>query len=100
MKACRPPDRNGPNTSVDRMTSTRSTNTRTGRSKSAGRASKPAVAGIAPEPSGPAAADLGDRIAMSAYYRAQARGFAPGAELDDWLAAEREILTQEMTTGL
>jgi hypothetical protein len=30
-------------------------------------------------------------IAAAAYYRAQRRGFAPGAEVDDWLAAEREI---------
>jgi len=30
-------------------------------------------------------------IAQAAYYRAQARGFAPGRALDDWLEAEREI---------
>lgn len=30
------------------------------------------------------------RIAESAYYRAEARGFSPGYELDDWLAAEAE----------
>ncbi len=30
-------------------------------------------------------------IAEAAYYRAQARGFAPGGELHDWLAAEKEI---------
>lgn len=30
-------------------------------------------------------------IAEAAYYRAQRRGFAPGAELQDWLAAEAEI---------
>lgn len=29
-------------------------------------------------------------IAVAAYYRAQARGFEPGYELDDWLAAEQE----------
>ena len=29
--------------------------------------------------------------AIAAYYRAEARGFAPGEELDDWLAAERDI---------
>jgi hypothetical protein len=27
---------------------------------------------------------------MAAYYKALARGFAPGHELDDWLAAEKE----------
>jgi hypothetical protein len=30
------------------------------------------------------------RIAERAYRRAEQRGFAPGRELDDWLAAERE----------
>lgn len=30
-------------------------------------------------------------VARAAYYRAQARGFAPGHEMDDWLAAEREL---------
>lgn len=31
-------------------------------------------------------------IAAAAYYRAQQRGFAPGHELDDWLAASEEVL--------
>ena len=39
--------------------------------------------------------DRPHRIAVSAYYRAEARGFAPGYEMDDWLAAEREIDTGE-----
>jgi hypothetical protein len=30
-------------------------------------------------------------IAIAAYYRAERRGFAPGNELADWLAAEREV---------
>jgi hypothetical protein len=30
-------------------------------------------------------------IAVAAYFHAEARGFAPGLELEDWLAAEREI---------
>jgi hypothetical protein len=30
-------------------------------------------------------------IAEAAYYRSAARGFVPGHELDDWLAAEAEI---------
>lgn len=33
-------------------------------------------------------------IAEAAYYRAQKRGFVPGRELDDWLAAEAEISGQ------
>ena len=31
------------------------------------------------------------RIAEAAYRRAEQRGFEPGAELDDWLCAERDI---------
>lgn len=30
-------------------------------------------------------------IAVSAYYRAQARGFSAGRELEDWLEAEQEV---------
>jgi Protein of unknown function (DUF2934) len=30
-------------------------------------------------------------IASAAYYRAEKRGFKPGHEMQDWLAAEREI---------
>ena len=30
-------------------------------------------------------------IAEAAFIIAQERGFAPGCELDDWLAAEREV---------
>ena len=30
-------------------------------------------------------------IAEAAYYRAQRRDFAPGHELEDWLAAEEEV---------
>jgi Protein of unknown function (DUF2934) len=31
-------------------------------------------------------------IAEAAYFRAERRHFQPGFEIDDWLAAEREIL--------
>ena len=31
-----------------------------------------------------------DFIATAAYYKAEARGFMPGQELDDWLEAESE----------
>ncbi len=33
-------------------------------------------------------------IARIAYFRAEARGFAPGHELDDWYAAEAELEAQ------
>jgi hypothetical protein len=32
-----------------------------------------------------------EMIARAAYYRSQRRGFEPGQELDDWLAAENDI---------
>lgn len=40
--------------------------------------------------------DRESRIARRAYELAEARGFAPGAELDDWLQAEREIDAQSV----
>jgi len=30
-------------------------------------------------------------ISEAAYFRAEARGFAPGNDLDDWLDAEAEV---------
>ena len=56
------------------------TNTRT----STDAASKDSVADVK------AARRRYERIAEAAYRRAARRGFAPGGELDDWLAAERE----------
>jgi hypothetical protein len=35
--------------------------------------------------------DLHALIAVAAYFRAEQRGFSPGYELDDWLAAEADI---------
>ncbi len=30
-------------------------------------------------------------VAVRAYYKAEARGFEPGHEMEDWLAAEAEV---------
>jgi hypothetical protein len=30
-------------------------------------------------------------VAVPAYYKAEARGFKPGLEMEDWLAAEAEV---------
>jgi hypothetical protein len=35
--------------------------------------------------------DRYERIAEAAYLRAEQRGFEPGHEVEDWLAAEQEI---------
>jgi hypothetical protein len=39
----------------------------------------------------PTSAQLQVWIAEAAYYRAERRGFVPGQEVDDWLAAEAEV---------
>lgn len=39
----------------------------------------------------PSAEDRLGRIATAAYYKAEARGFMPGQEMGDWLAAEAEL---------
>ena len=39
----------------------------------------------------PPAFELRKMIAVAAYYRSARRGFEPGQELADWLAAEKEI---------
>ena len=44
-----------------------------------------------PTRSVPARQDRAEQIAVAAYFKAQARGFAPGRELDDWLQAESEL---------
>ena len=37
------------------------------------------------------AADHQAKVALAAYFIAEKRGFEPGHELEDWLAAEAEI---------
>lgn len=47
------------------------------------------------ETSAPSAADAKERIAACDFYKAEARGFAPGGELDDSLLAEAEAISSE-----
>jgi hypothetical protein len=37
------------------------------------------------------AGEMNRLVAEAAYFRAASRDFAPGHEVDDWLAAEREV---------
>lgn len=37
---------------------------------------------------------LQNMVAECAYLKAEARGFAPGYEMDDWLEAEQELINQ------
>jgi len=43
------------------------------------------------------ATDRLDCIAIMAYYKAEARGFLPGKEMEDWLAAEAEFDKQKQS---
>jgi hypothetical protein len=43
--------------------------------------------------------DLRASIARAAYFRSEQRGFAPGYELEDWLAAEREVNLRQQSNG-
>ncbi|MDL1861246.1 DUF2934 domain-containing protein [Betaproteobacteria bacterium PRO7] len=51
----------------------------------------PAAAAAAGERAAPSPEQRRSMIAQAAYFRAEQRGFASGAELQDWLAAEAEI---------
>lgn len=55
---------------------------------------KTALSGAAGTTGRPQAKGRDQMIALAAYYRAERRGFAPGGELEDWLAAESEIDAQ------
>lgn len=39
--------------------------------------------------------DIASRVAVAAYYKALARGYEPGHEIQDWIEAEAEILKQK-----
>ena len=48
----------------------------------------------APQPPDQESVDpTAEEVALAAYYRAEARGFEPGHEMEDWLEAEQELRT-------
>lgn len=51
------------------------------------------TASAAPRPAVPQPPPLAreERVRTAAYFRAERRGFAPGYEWEDWLAAEAEV---------
>ncbi len=62
--------------------------------KSHGKSKTPATpqqARNAPAPAAAGPKDRDHRIAEAAYFHAEHRGFVPGHELQDWLAAEAEL---------
>jgi hypothetical protein len=56
---------------------------------------KPITRNMTPPAEQPAPEDVRRRIEMAAYFKAKARGFEPGYELEDWLQAEREVRQQQ-----
>ena len=46
------------------------------------------------DPKLPPAEEIYRMIREAAYLKAEARNFAPGAELNDWLEAEKEVLAR------
>lgn len=50
-------------------------------------------------PEGVSAAERTALIERAAYFRAQGRGFAPGHEVEDWVAAEQEVDQLRSATG-
>jgi hypothetical protein len=50
----------------------------------------PAVVATRSGPLIPASLRL-DMIRDAAYFRAEARGFAPGQQIEDWIAAEQDV---------
>jgi Protein of unknown function (DUF2934) len=38
--------------------------------------------------------DRNTEIALRAYYKAEARGYEPGHEIQDWLEAEAEMMSE------
>ena len=40
----------------------------------------------------PSPEELWTQIAEAAYYKAKARDFAPGGEVQDWIEAEAEVM--------
>ncbi len=42
----------------------------------------------------PSAEEIYRMIREAAYLKAEARNFAPGVELNDWLEAEKEVLAR------
>lgn len=54
------------------------------------KASRPPFTGsMQPDPS---PEEVWKQIAEAAYYKAKARGFTPGGEVQDWIEAEAEVM--------
>jgi len=67
--------------------------------KSGRRARRP-LAKVAVPNANPRGADHQVEIALAAYFIAEKRGFEPGHELDDWLAAEAQIDQPDVTSSI
>jgi hypothetical protein len=64
---------------------------KTAPTKTAPTKAAPAKTPAKPAPTALSAAQWEHMVRTAAYFRAERRGFAPGNEWDDWLAAEAEV---------
>lgn len=80
-------------------TTTRRARPVTSRAPRAAKPKAPSAARGSKAKAAPAAPDRRGWIATAAYFRAERRGFAPGGEIDDWLAAEAEIAVDAEHVG-
>jgi len=84
-----------------RPTTAPKTEVRAAPAKTAAKTAKPAAArtpvtagkatAAKPAPAVPAPHEREQMVRTAAYFRAERRGFTPGNEWDDWLAAEAEV---------
>lgn len=69
------------------------------RQKGGNTLSSAAVGFIPNQTDPPGNTSLKEAISQAAYLLAEARGFEPGHEIEDWLAAEQEIVGTGMTSS-
>jgi hypothetical protein len=78
----------------DRKTTTRRARPAAAKPPGSDKSKAPADAKRSKAAAAPVTADRRAWIATAAYFRAERRGFTPGGEVDDWLAAEAEIAAE------
>jgi hypothetical protein len=69
------------------------------RQKGDGTLSSAAVGFIPDQTDPPANTSLKEAISQAAYLLAESRGFEPGHEIEDWLAAEQDIVGTRSTSS-
>ena len=81
----------GDRENIDRRALSQKSRSRSGVEAAWLRGSVPKPVSSAPLLAATSHAERDQRIREAAYFNAQRRGFAPGGELEDWLAAEAAL---------